>query len=136
MNFFLITKYLKMETQNLEIEQFIKSNLPDKLANGLSREDACLLYMAKNKVEKNESGLVLIEPVTGRVITNRRLDPIPVDEHVRSFVESFGKLKTEMESLSNRSQVDEYFEKNNTPISERSGILIKAMKNEGFKMTE
>ena len=118
------------------IEQTIKAMLPDKLANGLSKEDAYTLYMAKNKIEKRESGLVLIDPVTGRVITNRRLDPIPVDEHVKTFVESFGQIKTEMESLSNRSQVESYFEKNGTPLSEQSGILQKAMKNEGFKINE
>jgi hypothetical protein len=124
---------LKMQTDSenakrdtLKIESAIKSMLPDKLANGLTREDACILYMGKNKVQETDEGLVILD---------RKLNLVPVADHIKTFVESFGTIKTERK-FTKRSELESYFEENNTPLSEQSGILAKAMKNEGFKINE
>jgi hypothetical protein len=148
---------LKTETElhtaklnGIEIESTIKSKLPDKLANGLSKDDAYVLYMAKKKVEKTEAGIVLVDPITKQVIKDKKLNPVSIDDDIKSFLEGFGKVnndgrgegddktkvKTNIESFTKRSEVDTYFDKNDIPLSERSGILAKAMKNEGFKINE
>jgi hypothetical protein len=148
---------LKTETDNfnsklngLSIDQFIMSNLPEKLPNGLSREDAAILFKSKNKVEKTETGFIIIDPATGQPKKDKKLNPISADSELKAFAESFGKVnndgrgsgddkskhKTNIEALTKRSEVEAYFEKNETPLSEQSGILAKAMKNEGFKINE
>lgn len=135
---------------NMEIEQTIKSKLPDKLANGLSKDDAYVLYMAKKKVEKTDAGIVLVDPITKQVIKDKKLNPVSIDDDIKTFLEGYGKViddgrgegddknkkKTNIESFTKRSEVEAYFEKNNIPLSEQSGILAKAMKNEGFKINE
>jgi hypothetical protein len=140
----------KVKLSSIEVEQTIKAKLPEKLANGLSKDDAYILYMAKNKVEKGESGIVLIDPITKQIVKDKHLNPVSIDDHVKSFVDSFGKLnengaggtdekkktKTNIESFTKRSEVETYFERNEIPLSEQSGILAKALKNEGFKMNE
>jgi hypothetical protein len=148
----LKTETEKFTTQlnRIEIEAAIKNNLPDKLANGLSKEDAFILYKAKREFNKTDAGIELIDPATKQTMKDKKLVPISVSEDIKSFVESFGsisgngrgagdeghKQKTNFESFTKRTEVESYFEKNGTPISEQSAILAKAMKNEGFKINE
>jgi hypothetical protein len=144
------TETFNSKLSGIEIESTIKSKLPDKLANGLSKDDAYVLYMAKKKVEKTDAGIVLVDPITKQVIKDKKLNPVSIDDDIKTFLEGFGhtsdpgrgggddktKTKTNIESFTKRSEVENYFEKNNIPLSEQSGILNKAMKNEGFKMDE
>jgi hypothetical protein len=111
----------------LQIEQAIEGMLPEKLANGLTRKQARILYMGENQINMTDSGLF---------VKDRKLNNVPVEDHLKTFIDRFGVVKSEIEAFSKRSEVESYFENNNTPLSEQSGILAKAMKNEGFKINE
>jgi hypothetical protein len=133
---------------SIEIEAAIKSNLPEKLANGLTRDDAFLLYKAKRNFHKTEKGIELIDPKTGEVMKDKKLNLIPLEVDLKAFAESFGEVsdqgrgagdnipkpKTNIESMTKRTQVENYFETNNIPQPQQAAILAKAMKNEGFDM--
>jgi hypothetical protein len=116
------------ENENrLEIEAAIEQMLPDKLANGLNKRQARAIYLAENKVILTNAGLF---------VKDRKLNDIKVEDHIKLFVEGFETKKTELESFTRLSEVEAYFDKENVPLSERSGILSKAMKNKEFKMNE
>lgn len=148
---------LKAETEKfnsrlngIEIESVIKNSLPDKLANGLTKEQAYKLYKADREFAKTADGIALIDPVTKQVIKDKKLNPVSITDDLKEFLKQFGevydsgrgggddprKSKTNIESFTKRSDVEDYFEKNNIPLSEQAGILAKAMKNEGFKLNE
>ncbi len=148
---------LKAETEKfnsrlngIEIESVIKNSLPDKLANGLTKEQAYKLYKADREFAKTAEGIALLDPVTKQVIKDKKLNPVSITDDLKEFLKQFGevhddgrgagddsrKSKTNIESFTKRSDVEDYFEKNNTPLSEQAGILAKAMKNEGFKLNE
>jgi hypothetical protein len=144
------TEKFNSKLEDIEIESFVKSKLPDKLENGLTREELHILYRAKKTLAKTETGISLIDPATKQVIKDKKLNPISVDDDIKTFLEPFGKPaepgrgagddktkhKTNIESFTKRSEVDEYCEKNDIHLSERSGILSKAMKNEGFEINK
>ncbi len=148
---------LKAETEKfnsrlngIEIESVIKNSLPEKLANGLTKEQAYKLYKADREFVKTAEGIALLDPVTKQVIKDKKLNPVSITDDLKEFLKQFGevhddgrragddsrKSKTNIESFTKRSDVEDYFEKNNTPLSEQAGILAKAMKNEGFKLNE
>ncbi len=148
---------LKAETENfnsrlngIEIESVIKNSLPDKLANGLTKEQAYKLYKADREFAKTAEGIALIDPTTKQVIKDKKLNPVSITDDLKEFLKQFGEVhddgrkgeddqrrsKTNIESFTKRSDVEDYFEKNNIPLSEQAGILAKAMKNEGFKLNE
>ncbi len=117
-----------MQTDNeIKIQQAIESMMPDKLANGLTRSQARILYMGENEVFMTDAGLFT---------KDRKLNDVRVEDHIKTYIERFGTVKTEGETFSKRSEMELYFENNNIPLSEQSGILAKAMKNEGFKLNE
>jgi hypothetical protein len=143
------TEKFNSRLNNIEIESVIKGALPEKLANGLTRDQAYKLYKADREFVKTESGIGLLDPVTKQIVKDKKLNPISITDDLKTFVSQFGtteagrgagdqspKAKTNIESFVKRSEVEEYFEKNNIPLSEQSGILSKAMKNEGFKINE
>lgn len=132
----------------IEIENVIKGALPEKLTNGLTREQAYKLYKADREFTKTDTGIVLVDPSTKEVVKDKKLNPVSVTDNIQEFINSFGTFdstgrgggdniptkKTNIESMTKRSQVYDYIEKNDIPISEQAGILAKAMKNEGFDM--
>lgn len=140
----------KSQLNGIEIEALIKGQLPEKLANGLTRDQAYKLYKSDRLFNKDESGVVLIDVVTKQVIKDKKLNPVQVSDDIKTFMEQFGEFdkgrgggddkfnhrKSNLESMSKRSEVEEYFEKNSIPLSEQSAILAKAMKNDGFKISE
>jgi hypothetical protein len=133
----------------ISIETAIKGQLPETLPNGLTREDAYILYKSKRKFQKSENDINLLNPETGEILKDKKLNPIDWKNDISQFVSSFGvngngrggtdntpKPRNNIESLITRSEVDEYVEKENIPLSDRAGVLAKAMKNEGFKINE
>lgn len=147
---------LAAETENfskkltgIEIEALIKGSLPDKLANGLTKEQLYKLYKSEREFTKTDEGIALIDPATKQVIKDKKLNAISITEDLKSFVSQFGEVdnlgrgagdgqgkKNNIESFTKRTEVEAYFEKNETPLSERAGILAKAAKNEGFNWSE
>lgn len=148
---------LALETENfskkltgIEIESLIKNALPEKLTNGLTREQAYKLYKADREFSKTEDGISLLDPTTKQVIKDKKLNPVTVQDDLKTFLSQFGdqgdagrggqddkkKSKSNIESFTKRSEVQKYFEEKEIPLSEQSGILQKAMKNEGFNMNE
>lgn len=134
---------------HLEIETLIKNTLPEKLANGLTREQAYKLYKVDREFAKTESGIALVDPITKQVIKDKKLNPVSVTEDLKEFMSQFGEVnqgrgagddkghkKTNIETFTKNSDVQKYFAENETPMNERAGILAKAMKNEGFKISE
>jgi len=109
-----------------EIQQAIESMMPEKLANGLTKKQGRILYMGENEVFVTDTGLYT---------RDRQLNDIKVEDHIKSYIERFGAIKPELQ-FTRRSEVEAYFENNETPIHEQPGILAKAMKNEGFKLNE
>ena len=133
----------------IEIEALIKGTLPEKLANGLTREQAYKLYKSDREFTKTDTGIAMIDPATKEVIKDKKLNPVSVQDDLKEFLSQFGEVatgrgagddkghkKTNIESFTKNSEVQKYFDENETPLSERSGILAKAMKNEGFKIGE
>lgn len=144
------TKNFAARLNGIEIENKIKAALPDKLANGLTRDQAYRLYKSDRDFTKIDSGIALVDPITKEIIKDKKLNPISVIDDLKNFIESFGtaatagrgdgdtntKSRTNIESFTKRTDVEAYFEKNNIPLSDRGGILQKAMKNEGFNIRE
>ena len=50
----------------------------------------------------------------------------------RGAGDNSGQKRNNIESFRKMSEVEEYIEKNEIPLSEQAGIKAKAMKNEGF----
>ena len=144
------TNNFTLRLDGIEIENKIKGIIPDKLANGLTKEQVYTLYKEGRDFIKTDSGTALVNPNTKEVIKDRKLNPVLINDDLKNFIDSFGivpgngrgtgdmipKQKTNIESFTKRTEVEDYFEKNNVPLSERSGILQKTMKNEGFKLNE
>lgn len=144
------TEKFNQRLNGIEIETVIKNGLPEKLVNGLTREEAYILYKSGREFSKTAEGIALIDPITKQVIKDKKLNPVSVTDDLKTFLSRFGeadnagrggddkapKGKTNIEGLSKRSEVETYFEKNETPLHEQPGILAKAMKNEGFKINE
>lgn len=134
----------------IEIESVIKNGLPEKLANGLTRDQAYKLYKSDREFAKTTEGIALLDPVTKQIIKDKKLNNVSIQDDLKTFLSQFGEVndpgrggkdeppkgKTNIEALTKNSEVEVYFEKNDTPLHERAGILQKAMKNEGFKINE
>lgn len=145
-----VSEDFNSKLSNIEIESVIKGHLPEKTANGLSREDLYILYRAKKQISKTDSGIVLIDPVTKEVVKDKKLNPISIADDLKTFMSQFGESgdsgrgegdkntrgKTNIERLTKRSEVEKYFETENIPIPDQAAILSKAMKNEGFNINE
>lgn len=137
---------LNNEKESIYTDFNVKSKLPDALENGLSREDLYTLYRAQRNVKGNE----VIDLKTGEVIKDKKLNPITIEDDIKTFLSRFGEQKpigrkdgdsipqpkNNIESFTKLSEVNEYFEKNNIPQPQQVAILSKAMKNEGFKINE
>jgi hypothetical protein len=144
------TEKFNSRLNGIEIESVIKNGLPEKLANGLTREDAYILYKSGREFVKTAEGIALVDPITKQVVKDKKLNPVSITDDLKTFLTRFGEVdnsgrggddktpkgKTNIETLSKNSEVEAYFEKNETPLHERAGILQKAMKNEGFKINE
>lgn len=134
----------------IEIEALIKNTLPEKLANGITKEQLYKLYKSEREFTKTDEGIALLDPATKQVIKDKKLNAVTISDDLKAFISQFGepdtagrgggdgqgKAKTNIESLTKLSEVEAYFEKNSTPLSERSGIMAKAFKNEGFNAKE
>jgi hypothetical protein len=139
---------LKSEIDDIFVESTVKTKLPDKLENGLSRDDLYTLYLANRKINKTENGVELIDKKTNETIKDKKLNPISIDDDIKSYLERFGvtheqgrgekdnvpKPHNNIESFKKRSEVEEYLIKNNIDFSEHAGIYAKVMKNDGFDM--
>lgn len=134
---------------NIEIEALIKNTLPEKLTNGLTRDQLYKLYKSDREFTKTETGIAMIDPITKEVIKDKKLNPVSITDDLKNFVSQFGEAdagrgggdnggqkKNNIEKFTKNSEVQEYFETNQIPLSDRAAILAKAMKNEGFKIAE
>lgn len=144
------TEKFNSRLSGIEIESLIKNSLPEKLANGLTKEQAYKLYKADREFSKTAEGIVLLDPITKQIIKDKKLNPVSISDDLKTFLSQFGegdifgrggedktpKGKTNIEGFIKKSEVEAYFEKNDTPLHEQAGILQKAMKNEGFKINE
>lgn len=144
------TEKFNSRLNGIEIESVIKNGLPEKLANGLTRDQAYKLYKSDREFAKTTEGIALIDPVTKQIIKDKKLNNVSIQDDLKTFLSQFGEVdnsgrggkdeapkgKTNIEALTKNSEVEAYFEKNEIPLHERAGILQKAMKNEGFKINE
>lgn len=147
---------LNSETENfnrklthVEIDAIIKGTLPEKLQNGLTRDQLYKLYKSDREFTKTPEGIALINPLTKEVIKDKRLNPVSVADDLKEFMAQFGTVedgrgagdgkgqkKTNIETFTSRTQVLKYCEENEIGLSEQAGIMRTAMKNEGFKISE
>ena len=135
----------KSRMDKLEIETLVKSLLPEK-AGDLEKEDLFLLYTGKHEIRKTETGFEIVDLKTNEVLKDKSQSPIKIQDDISKFMEGRkipqngrgGKdeqnFSTGIESLKTRTQGENYCDKNNIPLHERSSILLKAMKSEGFDM--
>ena len=134
---------------HLTIESQVKTKLPDKLENGLTRDDLFVLLQSGVKINRTENGIELIDPKTNEVMKDKKQNPIKVEDYIPTVLQKFGvkqegradgdgkpKSTNDITGFKKRSEVFDYFEKNETPINDQAGILLSASKNEGFNMNE
>lgn len=141
-----IIKNKESEIDNLFVQSNVKAKLPEKLENGMTRDDLFILYSAKRKFKRNENGLELVDSKTNEVVKDKKLNPLSVEKDIEEFLQPYGKIpepgrkggdnpprgNNDVESMKKMSEVHEYFEKNDIPLSQQSALLAKAAKNEGF----
>lgn len=137
---------LKNNIDNIYVESEIKTKLPEKLENGLTREDIFTLYQANRKVVKTEHGYEIIDIKKNEVLKDKKLNPLKVEDDIATFLDRFGVTKpdgrkegdkspgknTNIEGLKKRTDVEAYLVENKIPFPEHAAIMAKAMKNEGF----
>lgn len=143
------TEVFNKKLTHVEIDALIKSALPEKLANGLTRDQLYKVYKSDREFTKTPEGIALVNPTTKEVIKDKKLNPVSIADDLKEFIAQFGEVepgrgggdgkqqkKTNIESFTKRSEVEKYCSDNEIPLSEQAGVLAKAMKNEGFKITE